>query len=125
MENNSFLQAMGRKELGDWGEKQASKYLRNSGYQILEKNYSCKLGEIDLIICQNDILIFVEVKTRRSINYGPPQAAVDYRKQDKIKKVALYYLSINRGLDMELRFDVISIMLKKGQVEIEHFENAF
>ncbi|MTI60747.1 MAG: YraN family protein [Firmicutes bacterium] len=116
---------MSRKELGHWGEKQAVKYLRNSGYQILEQNYSCKLGEIDLIVRQEDNLIFVEVKTRRSINYGPPQAAVNYRKQDKIRKVALYYLSINRGLDMELRFDVISIMLKKGQVEIEHFKNAF
>lgn len=122
---NKFFQAMSRKELGNWGEKQASKYLRKSGYQILEQNYSCKLGEIDLIVYQKDKLIFVEVKTRRSINYGPPQAAVDYRKQDKIRKVALYYLSINRGLDMEFRFDVISIMLKKGQVEIEHFKNAF
>jgi putative endonuclease len=117
--------ALDRKDLGEWGEKLATKYLKSKGYQILERNYSCKMGEIDIIVEKGEFLIFIEVKTRRSDSYGLPQAAVNYYKQEKIKKVALYYLGNIEDNDLQIRFDVISIMLKGVKPQIDHFQGAF
>lgn len=117
--------SMNRKELGKWGEKLATKYLKARGYRIVEKNYSCKLGEIDLIAEKSNYLVFIEVKTRRSDSFGLPQAAVGYRKQEKIRKVALYYIAFNEDKDQQIRFDVISIMAQDVKPQIEHFKEAF
>ena len=117
-------QTMNRRELGEWGERLAAQYLQGKGYQIVEKNYSCKLGEIDLIVTDQDYLVIVEVKTRSTKNFGPPQTAVDWRKQVKLRRMAAYYL-LKMGLaDRKVRFDVIGIFTgDKG--EILHLEAAF
>lgn len=117
--------SMNKKELGKWGEKLATKYLKLKGYRIIENNYSCKLGEIDIIAEKSNYLVFIEVKTRRSENFGLPQAAVDYRKQEKIKKVASYYIAYNNDKDLQVRFDVISILVWNLKPRIEHFKGAF
>jgi len=115
-----------RQILGEKGEKQAARYLKKKGYKIVTANYRCKYGEIDLIARYADILIFIEVKTRTSTYFGVPAAAVDYRKQQQISKVAHHYLITHHNDDVDARFDVISILSPRGQkAEIEHISDAF
>ena len=115
-----------RQILGDKGEKQAARYLKKKGYKIVTSNYKCQYGEIDLIARDADILIFIEVKTRTSCDFGGPAAAVDFRKQKQISKVAHHYLVTHHNDDVDARFDVISILSPNGKkTEIEHIINAF
>lgn len=89
-------------------------------------NFSCSFGEIDIVAKDKKSIVFVEVKTRRSINYGKGMEAVNYHKQQKIKKVALYYLKKNASVFSDIRFDVIDILIRKEHVvRTEHVENAF
>lgn len=115
-----------RQILGQKGEKQAAKYLKKKGYKLVTANYRCQYGEIDLIARDADILIFIEVKTRTSTDFGDPAAAVDYRKQQQISKVAHHYLVTHHNDDVDARFDVISVLSPNGKkTEIEHITNAF
>jgi len=89
-------------------------------------NFNCHFGEIDIVAKDGKDIVFIEVKTRRSIKFGMGMEAVSYRKQEKIKKVALYYLKVNNPAFSNIRFDVIDIHIKNQCViEIEHVENAF
>lgn len=103
------------------GEFDASKYLRNKKYKILEQNYKNKLGEIDIIAMDKKTLVFVEVKARQTLAFGRPSEAVDFHKQKKIRSVASLYLVKNNLSDFPCRFDVIEVL--DGQ--INHIENAF
>ena len=115
-----------RQILGEQGEKQAARYLKKKGYKVVTANYRCKFGEIDLIARDADVIIFIEVKTRTSTDFGNPAAAVDYRKQQQISKVAHHYLVTHHNDDVDARFDVISILSPRGQkTEIEHISDAF
>lgn len=115
-----------RQLLGDKGEKQAARYLKKKGYKIVASNYRCHYGEIDLIARDADILVFIEVKTRTSCDFGGPAVAVGYRKQQQISKVAHHYLVTHHNDDIDARFDVISILSPSGKkTEIEHIINAF
>lgn len=115
-----------RLALGKSGESLAENFLLKKGYSIIQKNYRTRCGEIDLIARYQDILIFVEVKTRSGIQLGSPLHAVTTRKQKQISKVALEFLSKNNFFDTDARFDVISIVYKNtATTEIEHIENAF
>jgi putative endonuclease len=107
-------------KLGISGEKKAEDYLKSMGYNILTKNYKCKIGEIDLIAEKNGIITFVEVKTRSNEKFGMGFESVTKRKIDKIRKVATIYL-LQKNLQKEVRFDVISIDGGK----ITHIEGAF
>src|SRR5512136_3041511 len=81
-----------KKELGKRGEEIALRFLKKKGYRIIEKNYVCKMGEMDIIAKEKDTLAFIEVKTRTSTDFGPPQLAVNAAKQMQLSKVALYFL---------------------------------
>ena len=110
------------------GEEIAANYLAARGYRILERNFRCKGGEVD-IIARNPAdrsLVFIEVKARRGLTYGVPQLAVTTFKQRQISKAALTWLSKNRLHDTNARFDVIAILLHTDAAHgIEHIENAF
>ena len=108
-------------KVGKWGEEIALDYLKNNNYKILEKIFKCKIGEIDLIAKTNDIIVFVEVKTRSSDMFGHPREAVNYYKQKKIRSVALNYLKYKNLLNFSCRFDVIEIL----DGNITHLENCF
>lgn len=110
-------------EIGGHYEEIAARYLQNKGYEILERNYRTRYGEIDIIARQGKMLVFVEIKFRSGEEYGVPSEAVDYVKRQRISKVALYFYS-RHGYEQELpcRFDVIAI---NGKEQIEHMENAF
>ena len=104
------------------GEFRAKQFLENKGYKILESNYKNKIGEIDLIAVDKSYLVFVEVKTRESLRFGYPREAVNFYKQQKIRRVAMGYLK-HKGLfdKVNIRFDVVDIL---GD-DITHIENAF
>lgn len=115
-----------RKLLGKSGEDTAEQFLKGKGYRILERNFSLKIGEIDLIALDGDTVVFVEVKTRRTDGFGTPAEAVTRRKQDQIVKAALVYLSMKKLRDVSCRFDVIGISLNSGtSPKIEHIQSAF
>lgn len=99
------------KEIGSLGERIAKDFLIKEGYIILDMNYRCKIGEIDIVSKLNDIICFVEVKTRYFKTYGAPIESITYKKQKKIYKIAEYYCIVNNIKNTFFRFDVIEIIL--------------
>ncbi|TKB09164.1 YraN family protein [Desulforhopalus sp. IMCC35007] len=115
-----------RQLLGQNGEADASSYLRKKGYKIITTNYRCKYGEIDIIAKNDEVLVFIEVKTRASKKFGSPAAAVDLRKQIQISKAAHHYLSELGNEEVDARFDVVSVLAEKDKkYKIEHIIDAF
>ena len=112
---------MNKRELGTQKELQAMHYLESQGMKILQRNFRCRMGEIDLIAQDGTCIVFVEVKYRTSSRYGSPFEAVNARKQSTIRKVAQYYLLGRKQMDCLVRFDVVGIC---GN-ELEHMKNAF
>jgi putative endonuclease len=118
----------GNKGTGELGEEVATNFLIARGYRILERNFRCKGGEVDIIARDpgDKSLVFIEVKARRGLSYGVPQLAVTPFKQRQISKAALTWLSKNKLHDTNARFDVIAILLSSdGMHKIEHIVNAF
>ena len=115
-----------RQLLGRSGEDLAEKTLRRHGYTIVDRNYRCHCGELDIIAKNGETLVFIEVKTRSNDRYGPPQEAVTPRKQRQIARTAQYYL-VERGLgDCPCRFDVVSIVGGgAGPARVEIITGAF
>jgi len=111
--------------LGNEGEETARKFLEKRGYHIIESNYRCPVGEIDLIGHDNGVLCFIEVKTRRTHRYGSPLETVTEEKQRRISRVALHYLQ-TRCLDhTDARFDVVAVCVDHGKLHCELIRNAF
>jgi len=115
-----------RRTLGMWGEDQAVEYLQRQGMKILERNFTTRVGEIDIIAKDRSSLVFVEVKTRRSNAFGSPQEAVNARKQRQIVRTANWYLQNHPCGKLQPRFDVIAILCQSGvDAQITHIPNAF
>ncbi len=112
--------------LGHLGEILAVERLRKEGYVILERNYRCPAGEIDLIAREEDVLVFVEVRTRSSDAFGSPLESVDFFKQRKLREVARVYLRERRPLYQDVRFDVVGVVLREGEeAQVEIVPHAF
>ena len=103
----------------------AEDYLKKKGYKILERNYRCPLGELDLVGVDGKVVVFVEVKVRSENLFGAPLEAVDWRKKKKMVKAALFFLSQYRLHQRDARFDVIGISKSARGPVIEHVTNAF
>jgi len=114
-------QNLHKKFLGFFGEQRAVKLLKKKRYKIIEKNYKDKIGEVDIIAEKQGFLIFIEVKTRVSDDFGRPAEAVTVAKQRKYRLMAMGYVNRFGYEDTPIRFDVIEILGK----EINHIENAF
>ena len=112
------------RHFGQRGEDVAADYLQGKGYKILHRNYRTPFGEADMVISDRDVLVFVEVKARTGTAFGEPFEAVDFRKQEKIRKIALYYLKLHK-FEKQVRFDIVSIISKNGKDEINHIIEAF
>ena len=112
-------------ELGRVGEKFACKEIEKLGYRILERNYRSKLGEIDIIAMDGDVLVFIEIKTRSSsIDYA--KEAVDSKKIKKLQILALSYIKKKRYENMRARFDIVAVCVKDGKpYQIELIQDAF
>ena len=113
------------KNLGNAGENFAARYLERHGYKILEKNFRVRSAEIDIIAQIDDVIVFVEVKTRSNIRHGLPAEAVNFRKQKKIIDTASVFLQDEKYFDSPCRFDVIEIYSDGVKFTARHIENAF
>lgn len=110
---------------GKKGEAFATRFLKKEGYKIVVQNYRNPLGEIDIIALEGETLVFVEVKTRTGKGFGLPQAAVDLKKQSKITRVALSYLSNLKSEPALCRFDVVAVQKNVKGYQVELIRNAF
>lgn len=121
-----------RKELGKKGENYAKLYLQRNHYQILEQNWQCRSGELDLIALHQEQLVVVEVRTRTisldsQYHFGAAEESVDIRKQTKVRKLAQLYVHQKGYQHKNARFDVITVYIARNneRYEINHYENAF
>lgn len=116
-----------RKLLGRWGEKRCEKYLKREGLKKLTRNFSCKTGEIDLVMVDTDrTVVFVEVRTRADESFAPAESSITPAKKARLLKTAHYFLTIHNIENRPCRFDIVTIILgQTGPVQIRHYENAF
>ena len=114
-----------QQKLGETGEALAARKLIKAGYKIIETNYRTRLGEIDIIAKEDDTIVFVEVKSRRSVHFGNPKHAVTLQKQKKISMVALYYLKATGQSTARARFDVVTVISNRDRPQVEIIKNAF
>ena len=117
-------------DLGEMGEDEAAEFLQGAGYEILERRYRRRPGEIDIVCCLRDdteikTIVFVEVKTRSPSRFGRPEQAVTKSKLRRIYRAAKVFMHENRYRNVLCRFDVVAVYFKSGRLEIDHFEEAF
>jgi putative endonuclease len=110
---------------GQTAESSAARYLLERGYRLRERNFKTRLGEVDLIVERESTVAFVEVRYRRSIAWGSPEATVGRLKRRKLALAALEYVQRHRLENRPLRFDVLSISQARGRLRFEHHEGAF
>jgi putative endonuclease len=113
--------------LGPWGEKQAERYLKKRGFRLLERNFLCRSGEIDLIMLdQEQTLVFVEVKTRENEAFGAVESVITQAKKTRMIRAARYFLATHRIQDRPLRFDVVCVLKNQDlPSEIRYYDKAF
>jgi putative endonuclease len=117
---------MNRKEVGVLGEKLARNFLKKKGYKILETNFRCREGEIDIVAKHKDYLVFVEVRTKTSTQFGTPEESVTFMKKERLVNLALAYINSHQDLPLSWRIDFVAVELNdKGKADrIELIENA-
>jgi putative endonuclease len=113
---------MAGKSVGAAGEELAAAHLREAGYEILEMNYRCPLGEIDIVAQKEGTLVFAEVKSRTSLNFGYPQEGLTPAKCRKLTQLAEYYLKENNQQERKCRFDVVAILLHRKTQKLKSIE---
>ncbi|MCL1989235.1 MAG: YraN family protein [Firmicutes bacterium] len=120
---------MNKTKLGQYGQNKALEFLCKKGLKLLASNFKIIGGEIDLIMQDNDCFVFVEVKYRRSVNYGLPRESVTPQKQQRIKLTAMHYLEkfvlTKTAIEPAMRFDVVEVLEIGNRLEISHIEDAF
>ena len=113
-------------EIGRRGENAAARYLEMFGYDILERNWRCPAGEVDIIARDADAVVFVEVKTRTNLMKGLPSEAVDEEKRSRYEKIAGWYLRDYEFVDVPVRFDVVALLVvAEDRALVRHYRNAF
>lgn len=114
------------RELARKGEACAARYLEMKGYEIVARNWTCPVGEVDIIVRSDDAIVFVEVKTRSNADKGFPEEAVTAKKRSKYERMAALFLQHYDAVEISLRFDVIGILvLGPERAIIRHHVNAF
>ena len=114
-----------RSEFGTSGEDLAARLYERDGYEILERNFRCPQGEIDLVVRHRGTIVFCEVKARRTDYFGDPSEAVTPVKQARLRRLAMVWLSRNRARANKIRFDVVSIVQDDGGSKVRRLDNAF
>ncbi len=112
-------------QTGKLGENIAADYLEKEGYRIVQRNYRCVFGEIDIVAIDRNVIVFVEVRSRRSAKYGYPEESVGHSKKMKISKIALNYLKEKQFQDCRARFDVAAVKILPEGSEVKLIKNAF
>ena len=115
------------KDIGSYTENIAATYLLSNGYSILDRNYRNKFGEVDIICQKDNIIIFVEIKSRYTNSFGSPLESVSCHKQKKIILLSKFYILYKKLSDFNIRYDVIEIYLNhlNNTYEVNHLEDAF
>jgi putative endonuclease len=114
-----------RREVGQRAEGQAAQLLEASGYRIRARNFTCRYGEVDLVVERGELVCFVEVRMRSSAAWGDPAHTVTFRKQRRVVKAAMHYLFQNDLRERAVRFDVISVVGAGPHARLEHLPGAF
>lgn len=112
-------------ELARAGEAAAAAWLQDAGLAILERNFRCAIGEVDLVASEGRALVFVEVKTRKGTAFGRPSEAVSPAKQARLRRLAAWYLAEKRPPHQDVRFDVVEVIGRPGAFRITHLRSAF
>ena len=117
---------MKRRDVGILGEKLARDFLEKRGYQIWQTIYRCPEGEIDIVAKHEDSLVFIEVRTKKSLEFGSPEESITPAKRERMRATASYYRQTHSNLSLLWRIDVVAVELdQKGKLSrIEHIENA-
>ena len=111
---------------GKEGEEDACKHIASLGYRIVKRNFRYgKVGELDIVAYDGDVLVFIEVKSRSDYSHGSPEASIDRRKQAQLKRVAKFYYYVNALSDVPCRFDVIAVDILGNKKDIRHHKEAF
>jgi putative endonuclease len=117
---------MGQKQiLGKYGEDIAASYLQDRGYSILERNWRCEIGEIDLIAKYKESLVFVEVKTRSGQGFGHPFEAITKSKVARMRQLAAQWTNTHEIIGLSLRLDAIAVLVQDGKVAVEHIKRVY
>jgi putative endonuclease len=116
---------LSRIKTGKRGEEIAIRHLQKLGYRIMERNYRCPLGEIDIVARDKDTIVFVEVKSRKTEEFGDPELAVGKAKQKKMSLLSLYYLTQKHYPPVDARFDVVAVKMLPDRTEVRLICNAF
>ncbi|MHC4643053.1 MAG: YraN family protein [Planctomycetota bacterium] len=113
--------------LGRWGEKRSEKFLKRKGLKTLTRNFSCKTGELDLVMVDTDsTIVFVEVRTKADTDFATPEDSITKPKKTRLIRTARYFLATNKIEDRPFRFDIVAIVLdKSAKPKINHYKNAF
>lgn len=114
-----------RTVFGRAGEAAAARFYESHGFVVLDRNYRCPIGEIDLVAQRDRLVVFCEVKTRQSARWGMPAEAVNHRKQARLRRLAARWLAEWRPGSVDIRFDVVSAIVRDGRIELTHIPNAF
>lgn len=112
-------------QLGSEGEDSAATHLVSLGYTVIERNYRCERGELDIVAERDGTLVFCEVKTRRTDRWGAPSEAVNFQKQARLRCLAAHWLTESRRRPRSVRFDVISVVVGGDGHQLQHLEDAF
>lgn len=114
-----------RENLGRDGEDVAERLYRKMGFRVLDRNFRCKAGEIDLVVRRGPLVVFCEVKSRRTDRWGEPAEAVGYAKQARLRRLAAVWLRERRPGPIDIRFDVVSVIVRRGRSYVRHIPDAF
>jgi len=114
-----------RHVLGIYGERLAADYLISLGYEILERNWRCSVGEIDLIARDKDRWVFVEVKTRNGAGFGSPFEAITEEKLNRLRRLVGEWCRLRQVAGVKVRIDAISVLVEHGRVKLEHLKQVF
>ena len=117
--------AKSQRSKGKIGEDVAANFLKENGYEILEQNYYFNHGEIDIVAKEGNVLVFVEVKSRRTTTFGEPEESVTPKKQELLRRTAEGYVIEKNIEDMNCRFDVVSVVMKNGKAECKVLKDCF
>lgn len=114
-----------RRTLGATGESLAADLYRKLGFTIVDRNWRCNSGELDLVVSSGNLLVFCEVKTRRTDFFGTPAEAVGYHKQARLRRLAAAWMAENHPGPVDVRFDVVSVLIGDSAPRITHLPDAF
>ncbi|HEX4190558.1 MAG TPA: YraN family protein [Marmoricola sp.] len=110
-----------RQALGAYGERVAARYLDGLGMKVIDRNWRCRSGEIDLVLLDREVIVVCEVRTRRGLGYGHPLATVGPTKAARLRQLALLWVDAHRGGRPAIRLDLVGVVQPlRGRVEIEH-----